>query len=497
SILFHEKFDFDRIGAIIEDEKIYGLNLCGLELDKFPKSILDFKNLIYLDLSHNRIEELPLNIANLISLKFLDLRFNRIEMLPDSIGNLKNLQVLSLSNNLLTGIPNTIGELKKLKRCDLNDNMLSYLPKSFGSLNKLKVLSLWNNKLGELKDTFGNLKSLKNLNLRGNELERLPESFSNLESLEKLNISKNKLIELPESFGTLKVLKHLFLNNNKLSNLPETMGNLNETLETLYLKGNEFKNIPAIIWPLKKLVNFNLDGDTLDDDSKELLSGEMNRERIRLILDYCRKRANIRVFISHEMGDFSKYKIDKIAEILEKQAEIYYTYYCERDMKKEGDIISFMIDIIPTCQIMISIITDKYIKSKNCNFEIELAQSYGVKIIPILGADVNWNNVFLKDNSLFRELGFKYNEFRVKNLCKEIYEYIIEYKKEKNIYAEKYKMILSKIKKNFKKIVKNKIFQATLKKRMYNIQKILQDYEDNQLDDLEYLNKISEIFVND
>jgi Leucine-rich repeat (LRR) protein len=491
---FHETFEFNKIGVIVEDNVVTGLNLCNLELDFFPNSIFNFKNLKKLDLSHNNIDQLPSDIEKLLSLDYLDLRFNDLKYLPDSCANLEQLETLLLSNNKLKKLPNSIGNLKNLVKLDLNDNFLSNLPDSFGSLEHLEILALWNNRIEKLPEPFGNLKNLKELNLRENELKNLPESFSHLQSLETLSLNNNKLMNLPESFGTLKVLKHLYLNNNQLSSLPDTMGNLNETLETLYIKGNNFTDIPSIIWPLKKLMNLSLDGESLDEETKELLKGEMNKEKINLILDYCRKRANIRVFISHEMSNFSKYKIEKMANFLENQTEIYYSYFCERDMKKEGDIISFMIDIIPTCQIMICVITEDYKNSKNCNFEIELAQSYGVKIIPILGEKINWDDDFLTKNGLSRDLGFKYGDFNFKNLFKEIYDYILQYKKERNIYAEKYKETLSKIKKNFKKIVKNTKFRAVLKRRLYNVEKIIHDFENNQIDDFEYLNKISEIF---
>ena len=112
-------------------------------LKSFPKEILLFKNLQYLDISKNSITELP-----------------------DSLNLLSNLQYFACSKTGLKRLPKEIGKLTNLLYLNFNQNDLEGLPPQIGNLEKLEILDLWSNNFEEYPSTLSGLKSLKVIDLR-------------------------------------------------------------------------------------------------------------------------------------------------------------------------------------------------------------------------------------------------------------------------------------------------------------------------------------------
>lgn len=129
--------------ALKDPDKVVKLVLRKQHLKAFPKDILKFKNLQYLDISKNSISELP-----------------------DSIDVLKNLQHFACSKTGLKTLPKEIGKLHNLVYLNLNQNDLSMLPPQIGNLEKLEILDMWSNNFDEYPETLGSLKSLKVIDLR-------------------------------------------------------------------------------------------------------------------------------------------------------------------------------------------------------------------------------------------------------------------------------------------------------------------------------------------
>ncbi|MES2566405.1 MAG: leucine-rich repeat domain-containing protein [Bacteroidota bacterium] len=129
--------------AMKNPDAVIKLVLRKQHLKTFPKEILQFKNLQYLDVSKNSISELP-----------------------DSIGSLTSLQYLACSKTGLNRLPKEIGKLVNLKYINFNQNDLESLPPQIGNLEKLEILDLWSNNFDEYPSTFSSLKSLKVLDLR-------------------------------------------------------------------------------------------------------------------------------------------------------------------------------------------------------------------------------------------------------------------------------------------------------------------------------------------
>lgn len=129
--------------AMKNPDAVIKLVLRKQHLKSFPKEILQFKNLQYLDISKNSIAELS-----------------------DSIYLLSNLQYFSCSKTGLKVLPKEIGKLSNLLYLNCNQNDLEALPPQIGNLEKLEILDLWSNNFNEYPSTLSGLKSLKVLDLR-------------------------------------------------------------------------------------------------------------------------------------------------------------------------------------------------------------------------------------------------------------------------------------------------------------------------------------------
>ncbi len=129
--------------ALKDPDKVIKLVLRKQHLKSFPRDILKFKNLQYLDISKNSIAELS-----------------------DSIDVLTNLQYFLCSRTGLKSLPKEIGKLHNLIYLNVNQNDLSMLPPQIGNLEKLEILDMWSNNFDEYPETLANLKSLKVIDLR-------------------------------------------------------------------------------------------------------------------------------------------------------------------------------------------------------------------------------------------------------------------------------------------------------------------------------------------
>ena len=112
-------------------------------------------------------------------------------------------------------------------------------------------------------------------------------------------------------------------------------------------------------------------------------------------------KRGIRVFITHAVDDYRRYRINEIAQFLEKQKGIRYVYYCESDLT--GNIDAWMQKTVPRCQLLLFMSTEKSLNSDDCSTEIRIARETGLTIIPILGVGLSWDD--LKKLDVHREIG--------------------------------------------------------------------------------------------
>ena len=100
-----------------------------------------FKNLTYLDLSHNDIRIIPKEIGKLKKLTYLDVQCCAIESIPQEVWKLTNLTYLNLSTNGLKEIKG-IGKLKKLTHLSFDINHIEVDNEEIGNLTNLIHLDL-------------------------------------------------------------------------------------------------------------------------------------------------------------------------------------------------------------------------------------------------------------------------------------------------------------------------------------------------------------------
>jgi hypothetical protein len=122
-------------------------------------------------------------------------------------------------------------------------------------------------------------------------------------------------------------------------------------------------------------------------------------------------KRGIRVFITHAVDDYSRYRINEIAQFLENQKGIRYVYYCEADLT--GNIDAWMAKTVPRCQVLLFISTEKSLNSADCAKELGLARDGELTIIPILGVGLSWGD--LQKLDVHREIGANYDPMEFEN----------------------------------------------------------------------------------
>ncbi|MFX0011036.1 MAG: TIR domain-containing protein, partial [Candidatus Hermodarchaeota archaeon] len=92
-------------------------------------------------------------------------------------------------------------------------------------------------------------------------------------------------------------------------------------------------------------------------------------------------KRGIRIFITHAVEDYKRYRINNIAQFLENQKGIRYVYYCEADLT--GNIDAWMQKTVPRCQLLLFVSTEKSMNSNDCTTELNIAREKMLTVIPI------------------------------------------------------------------------------------------------------------------
>ena len=400
-------------------------------LTTIPEFIKEFNNLEELDLDYNRIATLPEWLPNLPELKLLSLssKFPILEFTQKNIDILKALhnKNIEVSDSIFRlhielGLPREQVKIIIDIKNEKGENIVRGVNIEDYSLNERESY------LSEIEPYVVDLAVLDGkitqLGIDDMSLKELPENFGKIDGLTKLIIKNTDLTSLPESFGDLNELTELNLSNNVIASLPESFVNLT-SIRKLDLSYNQLSEIPTQLWGLKELTKLHLSNNPLNDEDKNI-----SQKVPDLIRKYLRKKATIKVFISHAVIDFEPYRIGELVDYLEKQNEISQVFFCEEDLA--GNIDEWMLDAVQKCQLLLFIGTNKSVfNSVDCDNELQLADKFSIPVIPLKGKDVDWPD--LAERNLSRELGLEYDTENFEDFCKNLYKYVENFKREINL----------------------------------------------------------------
>ncbi|MFX1275646.1 MAG: leucine-rich repeat domain-containing protein [Promethearchaeota archaeon] len=497
-------FNFNDEGSII----MFGLDLTTMDLDDqklnfLGENVCKFKNLESFLLKIPEDKDVPEWLRSLTQIKALIMPNSFLKKIPEYIKEFMNLESLHLGKNQITILPEWLPNLPNLKEIDLSTD-IPFLKLIQPNIDILKALHEKNVKVNNtifslhvllgipldkvrlireilnedgvnfvaadiiksIDEPMGNFHRFRvnprvlngkivHLAIYLFRLKQLPENFGELDDLTKLTIKDNKLESLPESIGKLKNLKELDLSINQLTNLPESFVNLT-SITKLDLSNNQFTQIPTQLWALKDLTELNMSNNPLDPENMTL-----SQKVPDLIREYLRKKATIKVFISHAVIDFEPYHIEELVNYLQRQKEISQVFFCEEDLA--GNIDQWMLDAVQQCQLIIFIATNKSVfNSPDCANELQLANKFSIPVIPLKGKDVDWPD--LAEKNLSRELGLEYDTDNFEEFCANLYKYVENFKREINLMEkEERKLGIIDIYERFRLLLDEKLSEVVRK----------------------------------
>ena len=455
----------------IDDENIIelGLDLSKLNLDEnkltfVGELVQKLQSIKSLYIKFSKEKDLPNWLMQLINLEQLSLRDNNLQSIPDGIKNFTSLKSLNLASNNIIVLPNWLLDLSELNELNLDRNInldwnqtnlhilrdlndrgakisaprLFHFQLKYNLPNEQIEIIRVLEKVNIEKESMGQYVNPINIEIKDKKIVKwklfeysfktLPENFGVFKDLKSLIIINTPLEVLPESFGELTNLEFLDLSNNNLSQLPESFGNL-VLISKLDLSKNNFNQIPTQIWNFENLTELKLFDNPLNDEEINIIQKIPD-----IIRDYLRKKATIKVFISHAVIDFEEYQIEHLVEFLNNQKEISEAFFCEEDLA--GNIDEWMLDTVQKSQLLLFIATKKSVfDSVDCRNELQLADKFSIPIIPLKGDDLDWGD--LAELKLSRELGIEFDKNRFDDFCTDLYKYILNFKQEIDLMSEK------------------------------------------------------------
>jgi Leucine-rich repeat (LRR) protein len=186
---------------------------------------------------------LPANLHTLANLTELNIRNVNLSMFTD-FDDLVNLQTLKLSNTLWVRVPSTSNQWPKLKTLELSEiELRGSIADMFEDMDSLETIHIERTVVSTVsQERIYKAPNLKELTLSFCELGSIPEDIGNLTTLNKLIITTdqnliNTPITLPSSVGSLNNLKSIFVSTNS-NQFPMALLGLKTTLESMAIQDN-------------------------------------------------------------------------------------------------------------------------------------------------------------------------------------------------------------------------------------------------------------------
>ncbi|XP_070614302.1 toll-like receptor 4 [Erythrolamprus reginae] len=398
----------------------------------FEKYFEGLQNLEILDLSVNKlVARLPWVefLEGVPNLKHLNLSFNtEIRLLIECSGPAK-LEYLDLQHTSLVspGIVPSFICLNHLIYLDISYTGTTVIAQcSFCGLHSLRVLKMAGNGFanGQLVDNFRNLTTLHFLDISNCQLKSISlSSLTSLRELQLLNVSHNKLLGLhPETYVHVPLLHTLDFHNNQLPALmEEDLKNLPASLKHLDLSENLFdcscdhvyflrwtKNSSALLRNVQNMVCYSpSDLKNVQVMDFALASCEINTTTVAVSVTvvvvliviailcykyYFHLYYIMVLFIGNKFSEEKEMVYDAFVIFSSKDQE-WVTEKLQQPLEEELPyfrLCLFYRDFIPGVSIItniikegfqssrkvIAVVSDNFLESHWCNFELEVAQSW-------------------------------------------------------------------------------------------------------------------------
>ncbi len=253
--------------------RVYYLDLKQKDLQEFPKEVLQFNNLIHLNLAHNNIKNLDgIDLSSLISLESIILYDNKFRFIPyEVLGSARNLRQIDLGENDLKSLDASINQIRFLENIDLGGNRITTTAKNI-KLPFFKKLNIERNNLSAFPDFLQFCPRLESLNVYGNNIRFVPERLNTNSKLDYLNIGDNPLQNINKNIK-LRKLKTLILDWIDLSEDSLSLNIIEQAsfLEILSLEHCNLNTIPKELNKLKRLKELSLLNNELTGIDKQFL----------------------------------------------------------------------------------------------------------------------------------------------------------------------------------------------------------------------------------
>ena len=251
-----------------EDSHIERLSLTNCNLNHIPSKIRRFKYLNDLNLEGNNIRRIPRWIMEFDSLEEISLNFNQLKPTKSDIRRLSKTKKILLGGNGIEKLPKNIGQMQ-CESMNLAKNKLHSLPESFADLKQMKTLIFYENEFEEIPEVIADFKNLRHLDFYKNHIKEIPDFVGNMENVQQLFLSFNQIEEIPDTLRNLKRLKYFYIHHNELHFLPEWITEM-DSIERFGVGYNHLLSLPDLS-KMKSLKDFDCEHNLLERFPWELV----------------------------------------------------------------------------------------------------------------------------------------------------------------------------------------------------------------------------------